>query len=66
MSTFLLYASDAEWYEEASQQLRRGVSAATQGRFVIILVDEFLAKCLMFEHFSSEKIYPPGRNLHAH
>ncbi len=44
MSTFLLYASDAEWYEEASQQLRRGVSAATQGRFVIILVDEFLAK----------------------
>ena len=31
-------------YAEASQQLRRGVSAATQGRFVIILTDEFLAK----------------------
>lgn len=41
---FLLYASDVEWYEEASWQLRRGVSAATQGRFVIILTDEFLAK----------------------
>ena len=31
-------------YAGASRQLRRGVSAATQGRFVRILVDEFLAK----------------------
>ena len=32
MSTFLLYASDAEWYAEASQQLRRGALAAMQRR----------------------------------
>ena len=32
MSTFLLYASDVEWYEEASQQLRRGALAAMQRR----------------------------------
>ena len=32
MSTFLLYANDAEWYEEASQQLRRGALAAMQRR----------------------------------
>ena len=32
MSTFLLYASDVEWYEEASRQLRRGALAAMQRR----------------------------------
>lgn len=32
MSTFLLYASDVEWYAEASQQLRRGALAAMQRR----------------------------------
>ena len=32
MSTFLLYANDTEWYEEASQQLCRGALAAMQRR----------------------------------
>ena len=32
MSTFVLYASDAEWYEEASRQLRRGALATMQRR----------------------------------
>lgn len=32
MSTFLLYASNVEWYAEASQQLRRGALAAMQRR----------------------------------
>jgi len=32
MSTFLLYASDVEWYAEASQQLCRGALAAMQRR----------------------------------
>jgi len=32
MSTFLLYASDVEWYAGASQQLRKGALAAMQRR----------------------------------